>query len=101
MPNKNKKKKKLKKWIEYKFDNYISKGVRAQFVLLLIVIFVIVIVFGVIASIVSSQFDIGNAIWQSLMHIIDQGTICGDELSDVWYIIVMLLRPSQPDLQLI
>lgn len=91
MPNKNKKKKKLKKWIEYKFDNYISKGVRAQFVLLLIVIFVIVIVFGVIASIVSSQFDIGNAIWQSLMHIIDQGTICGDELSDVWYIIVMLI----------
>lgn len=89
--NKKNNKNNIKKWLNYKFDNYISKGFRAQFVLLFVAILLIVLFCGVIAGIISSDFSIGSGIWQSLMHILDQGTLGGDDTGDVAYIIVMII----------
>jgi len=86
-----KRRKNLKKWLNYKFDNAISKGFVAQFILLLVTIALMVLVFGLIVGLISSQINIGHGMWQSLMHIIDQGTISGDELEDGTYIVIMLL----------
>ena len=85
------KERKWKKWLNYKFDGYITRGFRAQFVLLFIVILFIVLIFGIIAGLLSSDLSLGKAIWQSLMHILDQGTITGDETVDFGYIVIMLI----------
>ena len=85
------KERKWKKWLNYKFDGYITRGFRAQFVLLFIVILFIVLIFGIIAGLLSSDLSFGKAIWQSLMHILDQGTITGDETVDFGYIVIMLI----------
>jgi len=88
------KKKTTKAWqkkLNYKIDNWITKGFWAQFVLLFIAILIIVVVFGLIAGIISASHSVGGAVWQSLMHILDQGTIGGDETDDVIYVILMLV----------
>lgn len=82
---------KLKKWLNYKFDSYITRGFKAQFILLFVVILFIVFIFGIIAGLLSSDLSFGSAIWQSLMHILDQGTISGDETVDLSYIVIMLI----------
>lgn len=56
------KERKWKKWLNYKFDGYITRGFRAQFVLLFIVILFIVLIFGIIAGLLSSDLSLGKAI---------------------------------------
>jgi len=86
-----KKKSNFFKWLNYKIDNYITRGVRAQFVLLTVAILLIVLIFGVIAGAVSSELSFKGAIWQSLLHLIDQGTIGGDEVTNLRYVFIVLL----------
>lgn len=85
------KKQNWKKKLGYKFDNYITKGFRAQFVLLFVVILFIVLFFGIAAGLISNEFSISSGIWQSLMHILDQGTLGGDDTGDVAFIVVMIV----------
>lgn len=82
---------KWKKWLNYKFDSYITRGFKAQFILLFVVILFIVFIFGIIAGLLSPGLSLGSAIWQSLMHILDQGTITGDETVNLSYIVIMLI----------
>jgi len=84
-------KKNRMKWLNYKLDNYISKGVRAQFVLLFCAIMLFVLCFGIVAGLLSPEMTVGSALWQALIHIIDQGTIGGDDPSEVAYVAIMLL----------
>lgn len=91
MAKEKKGKKQFIKRLNYKLDNYISKGVRAQFMLLSVAILLIVVGFGLVAGILSRYETVGSGIWQALLHILDPGTIGGDETGEVMYVGIMLL----------
>lgn len=79
-----------KKWLNYRFDDYISKGLKAQVVLLMSAIGIMVLIFGILIGIVSAEYSIGTGTWQALLHMLDQGTIGGDGLDDKFYVGTML-----------
>lgn len=75
--------------VQYRFDDFIAKGYKAQFALLFTTVFLIIIICGLIAGIASPGFSVGSATWQSLLHILDQSAIGGDDFGDLGYFIVM------------
>lgn len=79
----------LWKKIKYKMDIYMGKGVGSQFAMLFIFIAIIVLGIGVLAAAVDPDISFGMGIWQSFVHVIDQGTIGGDDVSNVEYIVLM------------
>lgn len=82
---------KLKKKLNYKFYEYLVSGAFAQFIMLFIAIIFVVILFGILVNIIVEDKSANIGIWQSLMHIIDQGTITGDETSNTGYIALMFI----------
>ncbi|MDO4479066.1 MAG: hypothetical protein Q4B73_08550 [Lachnospiraceae bacterium] len=81
----------FKKWLRYKFDNYIAKGVKSQFLLLFLTITLAILIFGTCVSVLSRSLTFRGGLWQALIHIIDQGTITADDTKERGYIVLMLL----------
>lgn len=87
-------KKKRPKWVKklnYQFDKYMSKGVGAQFVMLLIAAFIVVLFFGVAGSSFDNEETTAGGVWSSLMHLIDQGTITADGTANKPLLALMLV----------
>lgn len=79
----------FKKKIRYHFDKWMSKGPIAQFSMLFVLILMVVTVVGIVVALCDQDVSIGAGVWQSLMHVIDGGTITGDEVDNIRYIILM------------
>ena len=78
--------------ITYWFDNQMSKGTPALIRLLTIASFAAVIIMGIIIAVAggSSGPGLGQGLWLSLTHVLDPGTVCGDETTNVPFIFGML-----------
>jgi ion channel POLLUX/CASTOR len=78
------KKIRLKHYIQYKFDNLMTKGLTPMVVLLFIFALVLTFFFAIVVLIThlqSEEVKIDNlpeAYWQTFMHVLDQGTITGE-----------------------
>ncbi|GEM_PF-2997644 len=80
----------LRKKIQYELDDFISKGFWAQLALLVGCVLFFVFVFAIILMLFAQGEDFRESLWTSLMHIIDQGTITGDETNNHLYLFFML-----------
>ncbi len=78
------------KKIIYKFDEFLSKGMGVQFVMLIIAATVIIVIAGFLMGIFVDGISLKGGIWDSLMHLLDQGTITGDETNNKLYLVFML-----------
>ena len=80
---------KLKEKMRYQFDNLMSKGTIVLVIMLFLITAVVVIITGAFGALINKDLSTGNAIWSSLMHALDAGTLAGDDSSNVWLIVVM------------
>ena len=76
----------------YWFDNQMSKGTIALIRILTVASFGAVFIMGIIIAIAggSKGPGFGEGLWLSLIHVLDPGTVCGDDLSNVPFILGML-----------
>ena len=76
----------------YWFDNQMSKGTAALIRLLTIASFGAVFLMGIVIAIAggSNGPGFGEGLWLSLTHVLDPGTVCGDELANVPFLFGML-----------
>jgi len=81
----------IRKKIHYVLDDYISKGFIAQLVLLLAVAGTLVLIFGLILTLYGEEQYLSDAVWESLMHMIDQGTITGEDKESDNFLQIMLI----------
>lgn len=80
----------LREKLQYRFDNLMSKGTIALVGVLFGATAIVVIIVGVLLSILDQQHSsVGLNIWNSMMHIIDAGTITAADTGDVTFIILM------------
>lgn len=79
------------KKIIYKFDEFLSKGMGVQFVMLIVAALVIIVIAGLLVGIFIDGISLKGGIWDSLMHLLDQGTITGDETNNKLYLTFMLV----------
>lgn len=86
-----KRKSSWRKKLAYSFDEYMERGLSAQFGLLLIFFLLVTVIAGGINYLFVEEVSLGQGLWLSLMHIIDQGTLGGDEMSNAKYLGLMLL----------
>lgn len=77
--------------VKYELESLISKGIWGQLALLLSVVFVLVIAFACLIMAFTEDLSFGDSIWDSLMHVIDQGTITGDEPENSLHFVLMLV----------
>jgi len=78
------------KKIKYLLDDFVSRGFLAQVALLAGTALALTLLFGIVAVWLGEP-DYTEGYWTSLMHMIDQGTITGDEVGTDNYFIFMLL----------
>ncbi|MDR1710530.1 MAG: hypothetical protein LBR58_01500 [Propionibacteriaceae bacterium] len=78
-----------KEKLQYRFDNAMAGGTVSLIALLFLAALVVIVLAGAVLAIATGG-DIFAAIWDSLMHLIDQGTITGDEI-DQGYLALMLI----------
>lgn len=77
----------FKEKLRYKFDNTLSNGPVAIISWLALVTFLLVIIAGILLFILglsanpieNEPFDLTEGMWQSLMRVLDAGTVTGDE----------------------
>ncbi len=74
----------------YWFDNKMSEGTVALIKLLVIVTVFAVVVLGLAVAALGAS-GVGGGIWISLTHMMDAGTIAGDEGASLGYILGMLV----------
>lgn len=90
----NKQKKKSNNYLKkiiYIFDEFLSKGMGVQFVMLLIAAGVIILLAGLLVGLFIDDKTLTVGVWESLMHLLDQGTITGDETNNKLYLVFMLI----------
>ncbi len=77
----------------YWFDNRMSKGTTELIKLLTIASVVTVLLMGLIIALSGAKtgFGFGRGVWISLTHVLDPGTICGDEEAGTPFIFGMLV----------
>lgn len=75
--------------LRYSFDNYMGRGTIALIGMLFLITALVVIIAGIFSHALNGDGTTGNYIWQSLMHVIDAGTIAGDDTSHAGFIILM------------
>ncbi len=71
----------LKEKIQYRFDNVMSSGMRAKIGILFLVTLIIGLFSGIMLLLFAGKSGHGfwDAIWISYMHVIDPGTLAGDD----------------------
>lgn len=83
----------LRERLQYHFDNWMSKGTVAMVLLLFAVTFIVVAVCGVILGLFDNQpgLSLGKAMWMTLMHTLDAGTLGGDDGSVLFLALMMIV----------
>ena len=74
----------------YWFDNRMSEGTTALIKLLSIVTAAVVVCIGCVIAAAGAR-GFGEGVWISLTHVIDPGTIAGDEGAGTGYLVAMLV----------
>lgn len=80
----------LGKKIKYMLDEFVSRGFLAQVALLAGTALALTLLFGIVAVWLGKP-NYTEGYWTSLMHMIDQGTITGDEVGTDNYFVFMLI----------
>ncbi len=82
----------LKEKLSYLFDNMMSKGTIALVGMLFGATSAVVLLAAIALMVIGTEpTTLGGNIWQSIMYIIDAGTITGAETSDVGFLVIMSL----------
>lgn len=80
----------LKEKLNYLFDNMMSKGTIALVGMLFGATSAVVVLAAIALMVIGKEpTTLGGNVWQSIMYIIDAGTITGAETSDVGFLIIM------------
>ncbi len=74
--------------LRYRFDNLMSKGAVALVGILFLVTLAVVVIAGVLVFLFG-QGSILENVWQSVMHVIDAGTITAADTANLPYLILM------------
>jgi len=82
------KKRSLRERIGYLFDKIMARGTGAMIGLLFLVTFIVVFILALF-QIPLGNGSIGFHMWSSLMHVLDGGTLAGDAVGNIWYIVLM------------
>lgn len=77
------------KKFKYKMDTYMARGIAVQLIMLGLAILTVVLITGLTAAAIEADTSSGMGLWQSLMHIIDPGTITGDDTENIGFLAVM------------
>lgn len=76
--------------LSYKFDNMMSKGTIALVSMLFGATSAVVVLAAIILLVIGKEpSTLGGNIWQSIMYIIDAGTITGADTGDIGFLVVM------------
>ncbi len=82
----------LREKLSYQFDNMMAKGTIALVGMLFGATALVVVLAAIILVLIGQEGStFGANVWQSIMYIIDAGTITGAETSDVGFLVVMSL----------
>ncbi len=82
----------LREKLSYKFDNMMAKGTITLVGMLFGATALVVVLAAILLVFVGQESStFGANVWQSIMYIIDAGTITGAETSDVGFLIIMSL----------
>lgn len=83
-------KRSFKEKFSYWFDSVMAKGTISMIGLLFGITLLVAGIMGIISAIVAGG-SVGEQIWVSLMHTIDAGTIAGDSLDNIPFIVLMVI----------
>lgn len=75
--------------LQYRFDLAMSKGMKSMIGILLTTAICFSLIFGITLGLSSKDISIPTAIWTSVMHIIDPGTITADSGQSLVYMVMM------------
>lgn len=75
--------------IQYFIDNAMTKGMKSMMLILLLAVIVLSLVFGTVLGLTTNEVTVWSGIWESIMHIIDPGTITGDNGKSIVYMVLM------------
>ncbi len=75
--------------IQYYIDNALTKGMKSMMLILLIAVVALSLIFGTVLCLTSNDVTFLSGIWDSIMHIIDPGTITGDDGKSFVYMALM------------
>ena len=75
--------------IQYLIDSAMTKGMKSMMLILFVAVVVLSVSFGTFIGLTTGEATIWSGIWDSVMHIIDPGTITGDTDKSVMYMVVM------------
>ena len=75
----------------YWMNEHISKGVKQQFLMLLVFIAFVIILFGVVAVILNAVSNVNEGFWQSFIHLLDPGTVSGNDFNNIPLLILMVI----------
>ena len=79
-----------KEKFQYHFDNIMSKGTVSLIGILFGITALVVLIAGVIVGL-ANKTGIGKAVWMSLMHAIDAGTLAGDNENFVFMLLMTVV----------
>jgi voltage-gated potassium channel Kch len=79
----------MKEYIKYKYDQFISLGTFPLIVILFIILFSVTFILTLIMKIAYPEFTIFELFWMTFMHTIDPGTLGGDDMGNISFLLVM------------
>lgn len=80
-----------KRRIIYLLNEHISKGIKQQFFMLLIFICIIILLFAALSVSFKAVTGMTEGIWQSFIHLLDPGTVSGNDFSNTPLLILMVI----------
>lgn len=86
-----KRKSSKKRRIIYLLNEHISKGIKQQFFMLLIFICIIILLFAALSVSLKAVTGMTEGIWQSFIHLLDPGTVSGNDFSNTPLLILMVI----------
>lgn len=75
--------------IQYLIDSTMTKGMKSMMLILFVAAAILSVLFGTFVGLTTGEATVMSGIWDSIMHIIDPGTITGDTDKSLMYMVVM------------
>ncbi len=84
-------KNKFLKRLAYRFDEYISKGIGHQGVLLFIFIMAVMFIFSILSVVFKATTGVGEGLWYCFNGVIDAGTVGGTDTENTSLVIIVII----------
>ncbi len=75
--------------LQYLIDSAMTKGMKSMMLILFGTVVVLSVLFGTVVGLTTGEATVLSGIWDSIMHIIDPGTITGDADKSIVYMVIM------------